>query len=164
MTVNNVTRMLAGRKIRHEVFVLPEEKLGAQKTAALLGVPLDIVCKTIVVKRAAPGKPILAVIAGNRSADLKKIAAAIKEKKVTLATEHEAEEITGLLAGGISPLALLNKGFQVLIDDSLRSYTEIHISGGQRGLNIKIALADLLKLTNAKIAPVSTEAQANEQL
>lgn len=156
MTVNNVTRMLTGRKIRHEVFVLPAEKLGAQKTAALLEVPVEKVCKTIVIKRVSPGKPILAVIAGNRSADLRLIATALGEKKVTLPTEREAEEITGLQAGGISPLALLNKGFQILIDDSLRQFEEIHISGGQRGLNIKIGLADLAKLTSAKFAPVST--------
>ncbi len=78
-------------------------------------------------------------------------------KKLILPTEREAEQITGLQAGGISPLALINKGFQVLIDTSVKDYDEIHISAGQRGLNIKIRLIDLVSLVNAKIHPISSE-------
>jgi Cys-tRNA(Pro)/Cys-tRNA(Cys) deacylase len=155
MSVNNVTRMLISKKIPYEVYELPAEKLGAQKTARLLNVPLEQVCKTIVIKRARPGKHILAIIPGNRSAQLKFIAEALGEKKVVLPTQNEAESITGLQAGGISPLALLNKGFQVLIDQSLSHFDEIHVSAGQRGLNLKIRLNDLISLTNAKVAPIS---------
>ena len=78
------------------------------------------------------------------------------EKKVYLPTEREAEQLTGLQAGGISPLALINKGFQVVLDSSAQNYPEIHVSGGQRGLNIKLAVADLAKLTNACFARVCT--------
>jgi len=82
------------------------------------------------------------------------LASAIGEKKVYLPTEREAEQLTGLQAGGISPLALINKGFQVVIDSSAENYKEIHISGGQRGLNIKLPVDDLIKLTNARLASV----------
>ncbi|MBI3738820.1 MAG: hypothetical protein HY258_07220 [Chloroflexi bacterium] len=74
---------------------------------------------------------------------------------IYLPTEREAEDLTGLQAGGISPLALINRGFQVVIDSSAQNYAEIHISGGQRGLNIKLPVADLAKLTNARFAAVS---------
>jgi Cys-tRNA(Pro)/Cys-tRNA(Cys) deacylase len=87
--------------------------------------------------------------------DLKLLAAALGEKKVYLPTEREAEQLTGLQAGGISPLALINKGFQVVIDSSAQNYGEIHVSGGQRGLNIKLPVPDLAKLTNARFAKVS---------
>jgi Cys-tRNA(Pro)/Cys-tRNA(Cys) deacylase len=87
--------------------------------------------------------------------DLKQLAVALGEKKVTLPTEREAEELTGLQAGGISPLALINKGFQVWIDSSAQDLAEIHVSGGQRGLNIKIPVADLARLTGARFAAVS---------
>ncbi len=83
------------------------------------------------------------------------VAAAVGEKKVYLPTERDAETLTGLQAGGISPLALINKGFRVLIDASAREHAEIHVSGGQRGLNIKLSLDDFMKLTNAQVAPVS---------
>ncbi|MEI7845781.1 MAG: YbaK/EbsC family protein [Chloroflexota bacterium] len=152
--VNNVTRFLDARKIKYTAFETPAEKLGAIETAKILNLPAEIVFKTIVIVRQKPGKPILVVIPGTAQVDLKLVAAALGEKKVSLPTEKEAELLTGLQAGGISPLALLNKGFQVVIDDSARKYSEIHVSGGQRGLNIALAPQDFLELTRSRFARV----------
>src|SRR5512138_948162 len=144
--IKNVTRLLDQRHIPYRAFELPAEKLGARETAALLGIDAALVYKTIVVTRDKPRKPLLVVVPGDAVVDLKLVAAAVGEKKVYLPTEREAEALTGLQAGGISPLALLQRGFQVLIDDSARDHPHIHVSGGQRGLNILIALPDLVKL------------------
>ena len=153
--VNNVTRFLDSRKVSYVVFETPVEKLGALETAEFLNVPPETVFKTIVVTRDKPRKPILAVIPGTSVADLKLLAAFLGEKKVHLPTEREAEELTGLQTGGISPLALINKGFQVVVDATAQNYPEIHVSGGQRGLNIRLPVADLIKVTNARLAPIS---------
>ena len=155
VTVNNITRLLDSRKISYTVFETPPEKMGALEAAQFLNVPPEVVFKTIVVTRDKGKKPILALIPGSRTVDLKLLAAFLGEKKVHLPTEREAEQITGLQAGGISPLALINKGFQVVIDALAQTYPEIHISGGQRGLNIRLPVADLIKLTNARIASIS---------
>ena len=154
VTVNNITRLLDSRKIRYTAFETHPEKLGALETAQFLGVEPDSVFKTIVVIREKPRKPLLVVVPGPSSVDLKLLAAALGEKKVHLPTEREAEELTGLQAGGISPLALINKGFQVVIDSSAQNHAEIHVSGGQRGLNIRLPVADLIKLANARVALV----------
>jgi len=155
MKPNNITRMLEARKIPFTAFELPAEKLGAQETARFLGVPLEQVYKTIVVTRLEKGKPILAVIPGTHEVDLKALARALGEKKVILPTEREAERLTGLQAGGISPLALIQRGFQVVIDVSARSYEAVHVSGGQRGLNIRLPVQALAELTNASFAEIS---------
>jgi Cys-tRNA(Pro)/Cys-tRNA(Cys) deacylase len=68
--------------------------------------------------------------------------------------------LTGLQAGGISPLALINKGFQVVVDSSAQKYGEIHISGGQRGLNIRLDPSDLVNLTNARLAAICQESNS----
>ena len=154
-SVNNITRFLDSRKIPYTAFETPAEKLGALETAKYLNVPPETVFKTIVVTRDKPKKPILAVIPGPNSVDLKLLAVALGEKKVSLPTEREAEQLTGLQAGGISPLALINKGFQVVIDVAAQNYDEIHVSGGQRGLNIKLPVVDLIKLVNARVASIS---------
>ncbi len=153
--VNNVTRLLDSRKIPYTTYELPAEKLGALETARLLDLDPATVFKTIVLRREKPGKLLLAVVPGISEVDLKLLAASLGEKKVYLPTEREAESLTGLQAGGISPLALLNKGFQVVIDSSAQNYTEIHISGGQRGLNIKLPVVELAKLTNARFARIT---------
>lgn len=154
-TINNVTRLLDARKVPYTPHVLPPDKLGALEAARIMGVPAGQVFKTIVVRREKSGKPILAVVPGPNTVDLKALAAFLGEKKLSLPSEREAEEITGLQAGGISPLALINKGFQVVIDSSARAFPQIHISGGQRGLNIELPVQALADLTNARFGPIS---------
>ena len=155
-TVNNVTRFLDSRKVSYRTFELPPEKLSAREVAHLLDIEPDSVFKTIVVVRAKRGKPLLVLVPGSAEVDLKLLASALGEKKVFLPTEREAEQLTGLQAGGISPLALINKGFQVVVDASAQSYEEIHISGGQTGLNVRLPVNDLMQLTRARFAPVCT--------
>ena len=151
---NNVTRLLDARQVAYSAFELPAEKLGAEEGARLLGGPRDQMYKTIVVTREGKGKPILALVSGEAEVDLKALAKAVGEKKLSLPSESQAEHLTGLQAGGISPLALLNRGFQVVLDAAARQQTEIHISGGQRGLNIRLPVEALIRLTNAMVAEI----------
>jgi Cys-tRNA(Pro)/Cys-tRNA(Cys) deacylase len=147
---NNVTRLLDSRGIEYEAFELPGgEKHSAEAAAALMGVPPELVYKSIVVVREGRGKPLVCLVPATAEVNLKKLAAALGEKKLRLPTQREAETLTGLQAGGISPLALLNKGFQVCLDRSAERHPQIHISGGQRGLNIRLSVSDLAALTSA---------------
>ena len=150
MKPNNVTRMLDVKNIQYQVVELPQEKLSAIETAEVLCVPQGSVYKTIVLLRVTKGKPILAIIPGPNEVDLKSVARGIGEKKVVIATQREAEQLTGLRSGGISPLALINRGFQMLVDASIDSSDEIYISGGELGMNIRLSSKVLTVLTDAK--------------
>lgn len=156
LTRNNVTRMLDARHIHYTAYELPAEKIGALEAANLMNVPAERVFKTIVVTRVGKGKPILAMVPGPTEVDLKALAKAVGEKKLALATQREAEQLTGLQVGGISALALLNRGFQMVLDASAERLDEIYISGGQRGLDICLSVKDLVHLTNSRIAPISS--------
>jgi Cys-tRNA(Pro)/Cys-tRNA(Cys) deacylase len=153
---NNVTRFLDAKKVAYETFEIPTEKLSALEVAEILKVPPESVYKTIVAKRGGPGKPILAIVPGPLEVDLKKLAAAVKEKKVFITAMHEAEEMTGLQAGGISALALINKGFQVVIDASAQTLDVVMVSAGQRGLQVRLAPGDLARLVNGRFADVAS--------
>jgi len=142
MIKNNVIRLLDARSIEYESHKLPAKKLSAVQVAELLNAPPEAVYKTIVVTRLNKGKDILAIVPGPSEVDLKALAKAVGVKKVKLTTERQAELKTGLQAGGISPLALINRGFQVVLDESAQTHTEIYISGGQRGLNICLSPQD----------------------
>ena len=155
MKTNNITRLLDSRNIAYTAYELPGEKLGALQAATIMGVPPEQVFKTIVVRREGKGKPILALTPGPLEVDLKALARALNEKKLFLPTERDAERLTGLQAGGISPLALLNKGFQIVIDETAMLYEEIYISGGQRGLDIRLPVEALVALTEAEYADFS---------
>ena len=155
MIKNNVTRLLDSKKIKYKAFELSGEKLSALEAAQVLNIPPEEVYKSIVILRNKPKKPVLAVVSAESEADLKLIAAALGEKKVSLATQNEAEQLTGLLSGGISPLALINKGFTILLDEKALLLEELNVSGGQRELNVRLPVNDFLKLTGARTAPIS---------
>src|SRR3989304_8164709 len=147
---NNVTRLLEARGIPYTAFKLPAEKLSAVEAAQYLDVDPELVYKTIVVLRAGRGKPILAVVPGPLEVDVKALAKEVGERKLVLATQRQAEQVTGLLTGGISPLALLNRGFEVVVDALAELYPQIYISGGQRGLNVRLPLSALIEITGAR--------------
>ena len=153
---NNVTRMLNARKITYTAFEIPVVKLSAIEVSDYLHMPPEEVYKTIVLRREKRGKAILAVVPAAREVDPKKLAEFLKEKKISVTTQRDAEKMTGLLSGGISPLVLIHKGFQIVIDESAIERKTILISGGQRGLQIQLAVQGLIKLTDAKTASISS--------
>jgi Cys-tRNA(Pro)/Cys-tRNA(Cys) deacylase len=150
---NNVTRLLDSRKIAYTTVEYNGSTFhSADEVTRLIGVPVDQVYKTIVVLREEKGKkPLLVMVAADREIDLKKLAASIGEKKLHVAKHDEAEKLTGLQVGGISAIALLSKPFEVCLDRTALAFEQIHLSGGQRGLDIKIGVKDLMALTQAKV-------------
>jgi Cys-tRNA(Pro)/Cys-tRNA(Cys) deacylase len=66
-----------------------------------------------------------------------------------------AEKMTGLKKGGISSLALINRGFRVFLDESARGFDVIAMSAGVRGMQVILAPDDFIQLTNARVAPIA---------
>jgi len=152
----NAMRLLDGHKIPYITHTFSAEIHSADGVAAALGVPPERVFKTLVVlSLAAQSRPYLAILPGHRALDLKKLAQATGEKKLRMATQREAESLTGLLVGGISALALVNKGFKVYLDASAEGFERILVTAGQRGINLELAVADLVKVVNARVSDLS---------
>lgn len=146
-------KLLEGKKVPYEVLEYPPTLRDAVEIATLKGIPPGQLCKTLVVQppEGQPrAKPMLVMLPANRQLDLKKLAKAVGAKKLKMATHAEAEALTGLQVGGISPLALVNKGFAVYLDETARPFSHIYISAGQKGLNLKLPVADLLQITAAR--------------
>jgi Cys-tRNA(Pro)/Cys-tRNA(Cys) deacylase len=68
-----------------------------------------------------------------------------------MATQKEAESLTGLKVGGMSPLALYHGGFQVYIDHPATCLDKLPVSAGQRGVNLCLKATDLIHITGAAI-------------
>ena len=146
-------RLLESKGIDHRVttYDASGELHSGEEAAALVGAPPDSVYKTLVVVReGSPGKPMLVMIPVADQLDLKVIATAVGEKKVRMATQREAERLTGLQVGGISALALTGRNFEVLIDNHAKSLERIHVSAGARGIDVDLAVEDLVALTGAR--------------
>jgi len=153
-------RLLESKGIDHRVTTYDSsgEFHTGEEVAALVGAPADSVYKTLVaVADARLKKPILVLIPVVEQLDLKAVAAAIGEKKVRMATQREAERMTGLQVGGISALALTRKAFEVLIDDRAQSLSRIHVSAGARGIDVELAVDDLVALTGARYVKLGAD-------
>jgi Cys-tRNA(Pro)/Cys-tRNA(Cys) deacylase len=67
-----------------------------------------------------------------------------------MATQKEAEKLTGMQVGGISALALQRHGFTILLDERAQALERVHISAGTRGMDIELAVRDLVAITGAR--------------
>lgn len=161
--------VLDGRKVPYQVIEFPESIHDALSVAAHAGLPPETVYKTLVVQVLDPAtqaplrshKPLLILVAATRTLDPKKVAAALGLKRVGMARQQEAERLTGLKVGGISALALLNRGFQVYIDEPAMLLDEVVVSAGQRGLNLRLRVEGLMAVTGAEWMDASREVPAS---
>ena len=150
---NNVTRTLDARKVGYRVHIYDYDAgvHSAVEVAQAIGLPQAQVFKTLVVLADDPQrKPMLVVVPGPDTLDLKAFAKGANVKKARMAGHGEAEALTGLQTGGISALALINKGFDVYLDAQAQAFATFAVSAGQRGANVELPVADFARLTRAR--------------
>jgi Cys-tRNA(Pro)/Cys-tRNA(Cys) deacylase len=128
------------------------------EAAERLGVDPARIHKTLVValddgagSRARLG---VAVVPVESKLDLKACATALAAKRADMADVALAEKTTGYVAGGISPLGQ-KKALPTAIDSGVDAFDTVFVSAGRRGLEIELAPADLVALTNAVVAPIA---------
>ncbi len=144
----NAMRLLDARHVEYEVLTFSPDIHSAVGVAEALGLPPETVYKTLVVQRAA--KPLLVMVPGPHEINLKLLAASVGEFKLHMASQKDAEALTGLQVGGISALALLNKGFEICLDRSAQALAQVVVSAGQRGVNLRLEVSDLVQVTQAR--------------
>lgn len=151
----NSMRLLEQHQVPYEVTEFPDTMRDAEEIADVLGIPPYMVYKTLVVEPVGGGKPLLALLAADKTLDLKKLAAASGHKKVGMAAHKDAERLTGLKVGGISALMLVQKNWPVYIDSPALELEHILVSAGQRGLDLRVPTAALIRIIQAKVADLS---------
>ncbi len=152
----NAMRALEQRKIPYEPYWYEEGLHSAAGVAASIGVPVQQVFKTLVMLPAS-GRPVLIMMPGDAEVDLRRLARFIDVKRIEMAPKRDAERLTGLLTGGIGALALLGKSFEVLIERSAMRHESILVNAGRRGINLRIAVDDLVRVTSARIVDAIAE-------
>ncbi len=145
-------RVLEQQKVPFELFEFDASIRSAEEVARATAMPPEKVFKTLVIEQDPPrGKPFLVMMPSSSEVDLRVLAASLGLKKLRMASHADAERHTGLKVGGISALALLNRGFTALIDESAAGFEQILVSAGQRGMDVRMEVRDLLSLTAAKL-------------
>jgi Cys-tRNA(Pro)/Cys-tRNA(Cys) deacylase len=101
--------------------------------------------------RAEGGRQLLVAVPGDGEVDPRLLARSLGVKSVGMASQRDAERLTGLLVGGISPLALLGRPFEVYLDERAAALERLYINGGRRGVNLRLRMDDLVAITGARL-------------
>ena len=151
----NVARLLDKAKVSYELipYEVDESDLSAVHVAASLGENVEQVFKTIVLHGEKSGY-FVCVVPGDQEIDLKRAAKVSGNKKCELLPMKELLPVTGYIRGGCSPIGM-KKHFPTYIHHTAGQYPYIYISAGQRGLQIKLNPADLLREARAEYAELT---------
>jgi len=127
------------------------DRIGLQAAQAL-GAPAGEVLKTLIVK--ADGRPACVVLPSDREVSMKKLAQALGAKSAEMAPVPEAERITGYRVGGVSPFGQ-KKALPTVLDAAAAALAQAYVNGGQRGLQVRLAPAELVRVLGATVAAVA---------
>ncbi len=151
----NAARILDVLGIGYELktYEVDESDLSAVHVAASVGMPIEMVYKTLVCRGDKNGV-LMAVIPGGGELDMKALAAASGNKRVEMVHLKEVFGLTGYIRGGCSPLGA-KKDYPVYLDDSALAQSIIAVSAGKRGEQILLKPADLVQAAKAMTALIA---------
>lgn len=138
--------------IAHRV-VRTEAAGSAEESAAMQGVPLGALLRTIVVRRGEDDYLFVLVPAGRRF-DWPKLRAHLGVSRLSLPDAEEAQRVTGYVRYTITPFGS-SRAWPVLADATILAQPVVAIGGGARGLNLHLTPADLVGALDATVVDVS---------
>ena len=155
------TQELTRLGIAHSVLHYSHKGAGGSygtEAAAELGLPHEQVFKTLITS--IDSRLTVAIVPVAAQLDLKALANAAGGKRAEMADRSAAERATGYVIGGISPIGQ-RKRLPVVIDASVARWPVVYCSAGQRGLELELAPADLIRVTDAKVADIAAGMRAS---
>ena len=140
--VTSAIRFLREKKISftphfHEY----KEHGGTRLTAEMIGVPENLVVKTLVMETDQK-KTLIILMHGDREVSTKQMARIIGVKLVTPCNASTAQRYTGYQFGGTSPFGTRHL-LPVYVEKTILDLQKIYINGGKRGFIIEINPQDL---------------------
>lgn len=151
----NAMRMLDRQKINYSVniYEISDEHIDGTEVANKVGIADKYVYKTLVLEN-SDHHHFVFIIPVSNTLDMKAAAHAVNEKKLQLMPLDDLKKVTGYIRGGCSPIGM-KKQFETVVDEQATSIDSLYISGGERGLQIEMAVDDLVEVTNAKVMHVT---------
>lgn len=149
-------RALSGTSLEYRV-VRTRPARNAEESAALQGIAVGDLLRTIVVRRGADDY-VFVLVPGGRQIDWPKLRAHLGVSRLSLPDESEAREATGYERGAITPLGS-TRAWPVVADAAIAGLSRVAIGGGARGVNLHVAAAALLAHLGAEVADVTRAAE-----
>jgi len=137
-------RVLEQKGIPYEVHQHAHKQYTAEGVAEDLGIPVAQVVKAMIVQR-SDRRFVLVVIPGDRRLSLKKVGAALSDKKVTLASERDVQRVTGYQVGAVSVLGFRRPDIAAYVDERVLEQETAIISAGRPDVGLAFSPDDLVR-------------------
>jgi Cys-tRNA(Pro)/Cys-tRNA(Cys) deacylase len=124
------------------------DRIGMQAAEALGEEPARVL-KTLMAR--VDGKPVCAIVPSDRELAMKKLAAVCGGKAAEMMKPADAERISGYKVGGISPFGQMRR-LPTVIEVTTLGEAYVFLNGGQRGLQVRLAPADAIRVLEAEAA------------
>ncbi|MEN6429917.1 MAG: YbaK/EbsC family protein [Coriobacteriales bacterium] len=124
----------------------------AQLAAEAMGCELGQIVKSLVF--VVNGKPVVALVAGDRRGDPAAIASLMGGRTAAFADAETVRQATGYAIGGVSPFGL-PEGLPVYVDDSLGRFDVVYPAGGTPSSMVRLSFDRLLEVTGGIVARIS---------
>jgi Cys-tRNA(Pro) deacylase len=144
---------MAGVDIPYRV-VRTEIAGSAEESAALQGIELGSLLRTIVVRRGENDYVFVLVPAGRRF-DWPKLRAHLGVRQLSLPDADEARAATGYERYAITPFGATHP-WPVIADAAIVDCAIVAIGGGARGVNVHVTPADLVRCLGAAVVDVTS--------
>lgn len=150
----NAARLLDQAHVAYELvpYEVDENNLAAEHVAASLGEDIHQVFKTLVLHGDRTGH-FVCVVPGCEEVDLKKAARVSGNKKVEMIAMKQLLPTTGYIRGGCSPIGM-KKPLPTFFHQTCNDFDYIFVSAGMRGLQLKMAPADLVAFVGATVSDI----------
>jgi Cys-tRNA(Pro)/Cys-tRNA(Cys) deacylase len=126
----------------------------ADGVAGDLGIPVAWVVKAMIV-RCSDRSFVLVVIPGDRQLSLKKVGAAVGDKKVEMAQQRDVQRVTGYQVGAVSALGFRRDDVPSLVDQHVLALEKAIISSGRPDMGLEMSPPDLLRALDATVGDYS---------
>jgi len=148
----DVHNYLVGRDIRHELLPVRGRLRSAERIAAVLDLPPQVVGKVVVFD--TDRGPVAAIVSSECEPDPERVRAVVRAHEVREVSPARASQLTEYLAEAIPP-AGLPPGFRVVADPSHNDQQVLYFAGGEATAILKLRGADLVPATGAKVARIA---------
>jgi Cys-tRNA(Pro)/Cys-tRNA(Cys) deacylase len=126
------------------------DRIGLHAAAALNEQP-ERVLKTLMAL--VDRKPVCLIVPSDREVAFKKVAAAFGGKSAEMMAPAEAERVSGYKVGGISPFGQMRK-LPTALEESSLAHERVFLNGGQRGLQVRLDPAVIVRVLQAIAGPL----------
>ncbi|MFP5341730.1 MAG: aminoacyl-tRNA deacylase [Candidatus Limnocylindria bacterium] len=133
--------------------VRTERASSAEHSAELQGIPVGALLRTLVVRRGDDDYVFVLVPAGRRF-DWPRLRAHLGVRRLTLPDAEEARLATGYERYTITPYGAA-RAWPVIVDAATLEHEVVAVGGGDFGVNVHLAPADLVASLAAEIVDVS---------